>query len=247
MSEAPSQNPPPPGKAAWGLRLALLLLIAAAVAAFFALDLQHELTWDNLKARRDDLQAQVAANPAAAVAIYCAVYVAITALSLPAATIVTLAGGALFGRWLGTLLVSCSSTLGATLAFLLTRYLFGGWVQRRWADRLEPINRGIEKDGAYYLFTLRLVPLFPFFVVNAAMGLTRMRVGTYWWVSQLGMLPVTFIYVNAGSELAQVVSPKDIVSPGLLLSLVLLGVGPLLLRKGLQWLGRAPTPPDENV
>src|SRR5262249_33433697 len=144
--------------------------------------------------------------------IYFALYVAVAALSLPFATLLTLAGGVLFGRWLGTLVVSFASTAGATLAFLASRYLLRDFVQRRFGRWLEPINRGVEADGAYYLLTLRLVPAFPFFVVNALMGLTPMRVGTYWWVSQLGMLPATFLYVNAGAELGQIQSARDVLS-----------------------------------
>jgi uncharacterized membrane protein YdjX (TVP38/TMEM64 family) len=228
-------SPNPPAKS-WWPRVLLLAVIVAAVTAFFVFeDLRNALSWEMLKARHDELRSAVDANLPAAVAIYCAVYVANTALSLPAATILTLAGGALFGLWLGTLLASFSSTLGAAIAFLLTRYLFADLIQRRWPARLEAINRGVAADGAFYLFTLRLVPLFPFFVVNALMGLTTMRVGTFWWVSQLGMLPATFIYVNAGTELAQITSPRGILSPGVLISLALLGIVPLALRKGLQW------------
>ncbi len=236
MSEPPSVNAP---ARPWWPRLILLALIAAAVTAFFVSDdLRNALSWDTLKARQDELRSAVDENLFIAVAIYCAVYVVATALSLPAGTILTLTGGALFGLWLGTLLVSFSSTLGATLAFLLTRYLFADVVQRRWPAALEAINRGIAADGAFYLFTLRLLPQVPFFVVNAATGLTAMRVGTFWWVSQLGMLPATLVYVNAGTELARISSPKDIASPGLIISLALLGIVPLALRKALQWWGR---------
>jgi uncharacterized membrane protein YdjX (TVP38/TMEM64 family) len=147
----------------------------------------------------------------------------------------TLVGGFLFDRWLGTVVVSFASTAGATLNFLITRYLLRDFVQQRWGKWLEPIDRGVEADGAFYLLTLRLVPAFPFFVVNALMGLTPMRLGTYWWVSQLGMLPATFLYVNAGTELGRITTPEGILSPTVLISLALLGVVPLALRKLLQW------------
>jgi uncharacterized membrane protein YdjX (TVP38/TMEM64 family) len=213
----------------------LLGLLAAALTAFFLLDLQHYLSWEYLKSQRDALQARVEEQLLLAAVIYFLVYVALTAVSIPFGTAVTLIGGFLLGRWLGLVVVSFASTTGATLAFLSTRYLFRDWLQRRWGQRLDVINRGLETDGAYYLFTLRLVPLFPFFVINAAMGVTNLPVWTYWWVSQLGMLPATFIYVNAGTELGRIGSPGDILSLPVLISLALLGIVPLGLRKGVQW------------
>jgi uncharacterized membrane protein YdjX (TVP38/TMEM64 family) len=160
---------------------------------------------------------------------------AVTALSLPVATILTLVGGALFGRGLGTAVVSLASTLGATLAFLLSRYLVRDWVQHRFGERLGPINRGVEKDGAWYLFTLRLLPVVPYFLINLAMGLTPLRVTTFLVVSWLGMLPLTYLYINVGTELASLDSPAGIVSPKVLLALALAGVVPLVLRKLGQW------------
>jgi uncharacterized membrane protein YdjX (TVP38/TMEM64 family) len=240
MSEAPSSEEPDGPTAglnpaargnAWIGRLLLLALIAGAIIAFFALGLQEEFSAERLEAHRQELQE----NLVLAVVIYFAVYVAITALSMPVATIVSLAAGVLFGRWLGTVVVSFASTAGATLAFLSTRYLLRDVVQQRFGKWLEPINRGIEKEGAFYLFTLRLVPAFPFFVINAVMGLTPLRVGTFWWVSQLGMLPGTFLYVNAGAALGEIKTPTDILSPTIIVSLVLLGVLPLALRKLVQW------------
>jgi uncharacterized membrane protein YdjX (TVP38/TMEM64 family) len=145
--------------------------------------------------------------------------------------VLSLAGGALFGRWIGTAIVSVASTAGATGAFLACRYLFRDLLQVRWGRLLRPIDRGLEADGPYYLLTLRLVPAFPFFLINAAMGLTRMPVATFWWVSQLGMLPGTFLYLNAGAELGRITSPRDVLSPGVLVSLTLLGVVPLLARR----------------
>src|SRR5262249_25513537 len=176
-------------------RLAVLVLVSGALALGWILYSQGEFSAESLEERRRQLED----NLLLAVVIYFALYVAVAALSRPFATVWTLAGGVLFGRWLGTLVVSFASTAGATLAFLVSRYLLRDFVQRRFGRWLEPINRGVEADGAYYLLTLRLVPAFPFFVVNALMGLTPMRIGTYWWVSQLAMLPATFLYGNAGA------------------------------------------------
>jgi uncharacterized membrane protein YdjX (TVP38/TMEM64 family) len=213
----------------WG-RLLVCALLATALAGGWWLYAEGEFSPERLEERRGQLEE----NLLTAVLIYFVVYVAVTALQLPFATLMTLAGGVLFGRWLGTVVVSFASTAGATLAFLLSRYLLRDFVQRRFGRGLEPINRGVERDGAYYLLTLRLVPAFPFFVVNALMGLTPMRVGTYWWVSQLGMLPATFLYVNAGAELGQIKKPEDVLSPTVIVSLVLLGIVPLALRKIVQ-------------
>ena len=163
------------------------------------------------------------------------VYVAVTALSLPAAVPLTLVGGALFGRWLGTGVVSLASTLGATLAFLMSRYLLRDWVQAKFGDRLASINRGVERDGGFYLFTLRLVPAVPFFVVNLGMGLTPIRVGTFAFVSWAGMLLGTFLYVNAGTALGSVDKPSEVLSAKVIISLALLGIAPLLVRKLVEW------------
>ena len=210
--------------------LALGVLVAAVVL-FFAFDLGQYLNLDTIKARQAQLEGWRAAKPLQAALIFFGAYVAVTALSLPGATVMTLAGGAVFGLWWGTLLISFASSIGATLAFLASRWLLGGWVQQRFAERLQTFNEGMERDGAFYLFTLRLVPLVPFFVINLAMGLTRIRPLTFYGVSQLGMLPATLVYVNAGTQLAQIDSLAGIVSPGLLASLVLLGVFPLVARK----------------
>ncbi len=214
-------------------RITLLALVAAAVAAFFFFDLGSYLTLENLKARQGELQAWQAANPWLSALVFFSIYVVVTALSLPGATIMTLAIGAIIGLWKGVVLVSFASTLGATLAFLLARFLLRDWVQSRFGDKLKAINEGVEKDGAFYLFGLRLVPLFPFFVINLAMGLTNMRTWTYAWVSQVGMLAGTFVYVNAGTQLGRLDSLSGILSPGLILSFVLLGIFPLVAKKTL--------------
>ena len=215
-------------------RLALLGLILALVAAFFALDLDRYLDLAWFKAEQAALQARVAAQPWRAAGLYLLVYVATTALSLPGAALLTLVGGALFGLIEGSLLVSCASTLGATLAMLSSRFVLRDWVQRRFGPRLAAIDRGIERDGAFYLFALRLVPAFPFFLINLAMGLTRLPVRTFCWVSQLGMLPGTLAYVNAGRALGRLDSLAGILSPGLLGAFALLGLFPLLARRLLE-------------
>lgn len=208
-------------------RLLLALVLASALAAFFALDLSRWLSLEHLRAAQAELAALYAERPGAVIGAFFAVYVAVTALSLPGAVPLTLAGGALFGLGLGTLIVSFASTLGATLAMLVSRHLLRGAVQSRFGARLAEVDRGIARDGAFYLFTLRLVPVLPFFAINLLMGLTAMRVWTYAWVSQLGMLAGTLVYVNAGTQLAQLTSLQGIVSPQLLGAFALLGVLPL--------------------
>ena len=208
-------------------RLLLALVLAAAVAGFVACDLGRFLSLEQLRAAQADLAGLYAQRPGMVIGAFFAVYVAVTALSLPGAVPLTLAGGALFGLGLGTVVVSFASTLGATLAMLVSRHLLREAVQARFGARLAEVDRGIARDGAFYLFTLRLVPVLPFFAINLLMGLTAMRVWTYAWVSQLGMLAGTLVYVNAGTQLAQLTSLQGIVSPSLLGAFALLGVLPL--------------------
>ncbi len=209
----------------------LLILMLTLVGLFFALDFGQYLNLDSLERRQADLEAWRAARPVLAGALFFAAYVAVTALSLPGAAVMTLAAGAIFGLGWGVLIVSFASSIGATLAFLAARWLLGEWVQSRFGDRLAALNAGFVREGGFYLFTLRLVPAVPFFVINLAMGLTPIRPLTFYWVSQLGMLAGTFVYVNAGTQLARIESLAGIVSPGLLGSLVLLGIFPLAARK----------------
>ena len=209
-------------------RLLLLVLIAAAVVAFFALGLDRHLSLAALKQQQGALAALHAEYRVATLAGFFALYVAVTALSLPGAAILTLAAGAIFGFWTGLLLVSFASSIGATLAMLAARFLLRDAVQRRFGERLAPIHAGIAKDGAFYLFALRLVPLFPFVVINLLMGLTPIRTATFYWVSQIGMLAGTAVYVNVGTQLAQLESLAGVLSPALLGSFVLLGVFPLV-------------------
>lgn len=214
------------------LRKSLLLgLILLLLASFFAFDLSQYLTLASLKAQQSALQAQVAAEPWLAAGAFFAVYVAVTGLSLPGASLMTLVAGALFGLWQGLLIVSFASSLGALLSMFSSRFLLQDWVQQHFGQRLAGIEAGLARDGAFYLFALRLVPVFPFFLINLAMGLTKLPARTFWWVSQLGMLPGTLVYVNAGRELGQLDSLGGILSPGLLGAFVLLGVFPLLARK----------------
>ncbi|MEY2875683.1 MAG: Mercuric reductase, partial [Pseudomonadota bacterium] len=217
----------------------ILLTVLALAAAFWFFGLGHWLRLETLKARQAELLALNDLHPRAVIAGYMAVYIAVTALSLPGAVILTLAGGALFGLGTGLVVVSFASTAGATLAFLAARYLLRDSVPRRFGVRLDEVHRGIERSGAYYLFTLRLVPLVPFFVINLVMGLTRMPVRRYAWVSQLGMLPGTLVYVNAGTALGGLQSLSGIVSPQLLGAFALLAVFPWIARTALaRWQAR---------
>ncbi len=212
-------------------RLALILLIAAAAAAFFALGGQRYFSFAGVKAQQAAIAGYYAAHPWQTAAGFFALYVAITGLSLPGAAVMTLVAGAVFGLLWGTVLVSFASSLGATLACLASRFLLRDWVQRRFGRQLRAMNEGVEKEGGFYLFTLRLIPAVPFFVINLAMGLTPMRAATFYWVSQLGMLAGTVVYVNAGTQLAAIESPAGILSPGLIGAFALLGLFPLIAKK----------------
>lgn len=213
-----------------------IILVAAVIvlaALFFAFDLQRYLSLEFLQAQRSVAVEFHQASPWLTSLGFLAAYVAITGLSLPGAAILTLAAGAIFGLALGTVIVSFASTIGATLAFLLARYLLRDVVQRRFEKQLGPINEGVRKDGAFYLFALRLVPAFPFFAINLAMGLTPLKVWTFFWVSQVGMLAGTLVYVNAGQQIGQLESLAGILSPTLILSFALLGLFPLTAKKAV--------------
>ncbi len=211
-------------------RLVILALLVAAIAGFFMVGLGDYLSLDALKASKAEIDGYYALHPVILIAVFFVLYVAVTAASLPGAAIMTLAAGAIFGLVTGTVIVSFASTIGATLAFLASRNVLGEWVQARFGDRLTAFNEGVARDGAYYLFSLRLVPLFPFFVVNLLMGLTPIRTWTYMWVSQLGMLLGTIVFVNAGTQLAQIDSLAGIASPMLL--------GSFFALAALPWLGK---------
>jgi len=216
-----------------------LLIVAAVVAAivvFFAFDLGQYLTLDYFKSQQAAIDRYVGAHPILSVGIYFAIYVVVTALSLPGAAIMTLVGGAIFGLLWGTIIVSFASTIGATFAFLAARFVLRDTVERRFQDAMASINAGIRRDGPLYLFMLRLVPAFPFFVINLVMALTSLRTLTFFVVSQIGMLPGTIVYVNAGTQIAQIESASGILSAELLGAFVLLGVFPLIARKIVDWI-----------
>ena len=237
----------------WVVAVAIVTLLVA----FFAFDLGRYLSLGYLKQSQADFAELYARQPLMVAGVYFVIYVAATALSFPGATILTLAGGAIFGLSWGLLIVSFASSLGATLAFLAARFMLRDSLQHRFSQRLIEINKGIEKDGAFYLFTLRLVPLVPFFVINLVMGLTRMKTLTFYGVSQLGMLAGTAVYVNAGTQLGRIESLKGILSPGLIGSFVLLGIFPLIARKVneiakkrqvyARWAGVKPQAFDRNL
>jgi len=210
-----------------------ILLVCALLGAFVLIYTQlppGTLTLENLQARHQALMLYCQQAPIQSAALFFMLYVLVTTLSLPGAALLTLLGGALFGLWPGILLVSFASTLGATLAMLVSRYLLRDWVQRRFAGPMRTLNDGVARDGAFYLFALRLMPLFPFFVVNLLAGVTTLGVRRYWWVSQLGMLPGAVVFLNAGHQLGQIASLRDILSPGVVFAFTLLGLLPLITR-----------------
>ena len=204
----------------------LALVLIGAIAAYFIFDLGQYLSLENFKASQAEIVAAKDANPALYIAGFFLRYVAVTGLSIPGAAIMSLVAGALFGVVLGTLIVSFASTMGATLAFLSSRYLLRDWVQGKFGERLRAVDDGLEKDGAFYLFTLRLIPVFPFFVINLLMGLTRIKTGTFFWVSQIGMLPATIVFVNAGTQISRIESTAGLLSPTLIASFVALAFFP---------------------
>ena len=210
------------------------ILVASAIALFFTYDLDGFLQLSQLKLQQEALIQMVTAKPAESAAIFMVGYILVTALSLPGATLMTLLAGALFGLYYGSLIVSFASTIGATLAMLTSRFLIREWVENRFSTQVKKINSGLLKEGAYYLFSLRLIPLIPFFVINLALGLTRIKVSVFYVVSQLGMLPATFIYVNAGQELARLDSFEDIVSIELLSALLLLAIFPIVTKSVME-------------
>ncbi|RUO77008.1 FAD-dependent oxidoreductase [Idiomarina seosinensis] len=219
-------------------KLLLLLVILALFVSAFVFDLTQYLSLDVLKEQQQQLNQLFAEHPFKMFGVYFAIYVITTALSLPGAAILTIGSGAIFGLGWGLLLASFASSLGAFLAFLSARFLLRDWVQEKFGDRLKAVNRGMERDGAFYLLSLRLVPLFPFFVINLVMGLTQIKTWTFYWVSQLGMLLGTAVYVNAGTQLAQIQSLGDVVSADLIGAFVLLGIFPLIAKAVLALLKR---------
>ena len=216
-------------------KLVVAAVFIVLVGVFFALGGHRVLSFDNIKAQQASIQALFGSHPWTTGALFFLAYVAVTGLSLPGAALMTLIAGAIFGLLWGTVIVSFASSVGATLAFLVSRFLLRDWVQARFGQSLRTINDGVAREGGLYLFTLRLIPAVPFFVINLAMGLTPMRAWTFYWVSQLGMLAGTIVYVNAGTQLAAIASPAGILSPGLIGAFVLLGLFPLIAKRIVQF------------
>ncbi|NOQ46784.1 MAG: TVP38/TMEM64 family protein [Desulfobulbaceae bacterium] len=212
-------------------RITIIAVILVLIVLFKVFGLQQYLTLDYLKQQQADFAALYAARPMTIIGAYMLIYIAVTALSLPGAAVMTLAGGGLFGLTSGSIVVSFASSIGATFACFVSRYLLRDWVQGKFGDKLVKINEGMAREGGFYLFSLRLVPIFPFFIINLVMGLTTIRLITYYWVSQLGMLPATIVYVNAGTQLAKIESLGGILSPGLIISFALLGLFPVVSKK----------------
>jgi uncharacterized membrane protein YdjX (TVP38/TMEM64 family) len=230
-------------------KIALAAIIVLAVIAFFAFDLDRFMSLAYLKESRAMFQDLYARYTVPVIGIFFLVYVVVVALSLPGAAVMTLAAGALFGFWAGLVLVSFASSVGATLACFVARYLFRDWAQAKLGGWIERINRGIRREGAFYLFTMRLIPAIPFFAINLGMALTKMSLFTFYWVSQVGMLPGTAVYINAGKQLGEISSLGDVLSADLIVSFVILGVFPLAVKKILNFIraktGRGRITPEE--
>lgn len=214
-----------------GLRVGVGAGILCAVVLFRILNLGDYLSLDYIKASEGRLRILYEENRILVIAAYIFIYVISTSLSLPGATVLTLAGGALFGFGAGVLIVSFASTMGATLACIVSRFLLRDWVQGKFGDRLRTVNEGLAREGAFYFFTMRLIPLLPFWVINLVMGVTKIPLWTFYWVSQLGMLPGTAVYVNAGKELVKIESLSSILSPSLIFSFAAIGLFPVAVRK----------------
>ena len=211
-------------------KIVLLLIAASLVGLFFHFNLHQLLTLDGLKSSMNDFSQLREESPLLVIGGFFLLYVAVTALSLPGAAILTIASGALFGIVEGLIIASFASSIGATMAFLVSRYLLRDSIKQRFPERLAAIDAGIEKEGGFYLFTLRLVPIFPFFLINMLMGVTAFKSWTFYWVSQVGMFLGTFVYVNAGTQLAQIDSLSNILSVNLIVSFALLGLFPIIAK-----------------
>jgi len=212
-------------------KIFILIVIVGLIVAVKVFHLDQYLTLSYLKESLDNLKDLYAKQRVLVIAGYFVIYILTTSLSLPGASPLGIAGGALFGFWVATLVVSFASTIGATLACFVSRYLLRDWIQNKFGDKIAKVNEGIEKEGAFYLFTLRLIPVFPFWMINLAMGLTKMSLLKFYWVSQIGMLPGTMVFVNAGKELAKIDSVKGIFSPSLIISFALIGIFPIAVKK----------------
>lgn len=233
LDEVHETNPQSKGKLI--SKIVVIAVLVLMVALFFVFDLGRYFTLDYMKHSQARFAEYYAEHQIAVIAVYMLIYIVMAALSLPGAAIMTLAGGALFGLVIGTIAVSFASTIGATLACFVARFILRDWVQSKVGEKLKSINDGVEKEGAFYLFTMRLIPAFPFWLVNLAMGSTKIRLFTFYWVSQIGMLAGTIVYVNAGKELGKLDSLSGILSPSLILSFVLLGLFPITVKKLMEW------------
>ena len=214
-------------------KIVIVVVIIGVIAAFKVFNLGEYLSLSYIKESQEKFQILYSENHAAVIAAFALIYILVTSLSLPGAAVMTIAAGALFGLIVGTVVVSFASTTGATIACFVSRFILRDWIQGKFGERLKTVNEGIEKEGAFYLFTVRLIPVFPFWLINLVMGLTKMRMMTFSWVSQVGMLAGTIVYVNAGKELAKIESLSGILSPTLILSFVLLGLFPILAKKSI--------------
>jgi uncharacterized membrane protein YdjX (TVP38/TMEM64 family) len=212
-------------------KIIIIAAVIAAVAAFRIFNLGEYLSLPFIKESQQKFEALYAEHTIPVIGGYILVYILVTSLSLPGAAVMTLAGGALFGLLRGTIIVSFASSIGATLACFVSRFILRDWVQGKFKEKLKTVNEGIDREGSFYLFTLRLIPIFPFWLINLILGLTKMPLRTFYWVSQIGMLPGTIVYVNAGKELGKIDSLSGVLSPGLIFSFVLLGLFPLITKK----------------
>jgi uncharacterized membrane protein YdjX (TVP38/TMEM64 family) len=212
-------------------KILILIVIATIIVAVQVLNLDQYLTLSYLKGSLDKFKALYENHRLMVIAGYFFIYVLTTSLSLPGASPLGIAGGALFGFWTATIVVSFASTIGATLACLVSRFILRDWIQNKFGDKIAKVNEGIKREGAFYLFTLRLIPVFPFWMINLVMGLTKMSLFKFYWVSQIGMLPGTMVFVNAGKELAKIDSLKGIFSPSLIISFALIGIFPIAVKK----------------
>mgnify|MGYP001388059527 CR=1 FL=1 len=212
-------------------KILILIVIVGLIVAVKVLNLDQYLSLSYLKGSLDKFKTLYENHSVLVIAGYFIVYVLTTSLSLPGASPLGIAGGALFGFWTATIVVSFASTIGATLSCSISRFLLRDWIQNKFGDKIAKVNEGIEKEGAFYLFSLRLIPVFPFWMINLVMGLTKMPLPKFYWVSQIGMLPGTMVFVNAGEELGKIDSLKGILSPGLIISFALIGIFPFVIKK----------------
>jgi uncharacterized membrane protein YdjX (TVP38/TMEM64 family) len=212
-------------------KIIIIVVVIGLIAAFKIFHLEEYLSLSYIKESRESFQLLYSQHRLAVIAGFMLIYIVVTSLSLPGGAVMGLAAGALFGLLTGAIAVSFASTIGATIACVVSRFMLRDWIQKRFGDRLKTINEGIEREGAFYLFTLRLIPVFPFWLINLIMGLTKMPLKTSYWVSQIGMLPGTLVFVNAGKELGKIESLSGIFSPGLILSFALLGIFPIAAKK----------------